>query len=57
MIDIMIAMAELLGGQYEIWPDGTIQAFNWLGEIAGCGSLTDSDDRFSCVLATSEVWS
>lgn len=56
MVDLLIALAELLGGQYEVWPDGTIQAWNWLGEIAGCGSLSDPAERDVCVLATTEVW-
>lgn len=50
MIEFLIAMAELLGGVYEVLPGGTIRAEGALGMLAGCGAVP-AEFQGECVAA------
>ena len=39
MYEIIIALAEVLGGQYELLNSGAVRAEGLLGMLAGCGAI------------------
>jgi len=49
MYELLIHLAELLGGTYTLFADGTLMADDLLGSIAGCGAI-DPDLRDACVI-------
>lgn len=48
MIDLIIMLAEMLGGTYELLADGTVRADDFIGSLAACGAVPD---RADCVVA------
>lgn len=52
MYDLLIWLADLAGGNYTILADGSIMAWNWLGELAGCGTFAEAGQRANCVEAS-----
>lgn len=54
MYEIIIALAEILGGQYELLNSGAVRAEGLLGMLAGCGAL-DPAYAGDCVNAALEA--
>lgn len=55
MFEILIHLAELLGGVYEVLPNGTVKADDLAGAIASCGAL-DSSWAAECVTSAFGAW-
>lgn len=55
MYEIIIALAEMLGGQYELLNSGAVRAEGLLGMLAGCGAL-DSAYSAECVTSALGEW-
>lgn len=55
LLDILISLAGLGSDAYYLWPDGTLEAWSWLGGVAGCGEYADFDTREMCVTATGNI--
>lgn len=53
MFELLIHLAELLGGVYEVLPDGSVKASDLLGMLAGCGAV-DPAETVTCVDAAIE---
>jgi len=55
MYEILIHLAELLGGAYTLLPDSSIMADDMLGAIAGCGQI-DPEFHDICASAAIDAW-
>ena len=49
MIDVIIALAHVFGGVYEVLPGHIVLAHDVLGQLAGCGEWVDPSTREVCV--------
>lgn len=55
MFELLIALAELLGGAYTLLPDGSVMAEDVLGAIASCAEMPASDAEL-CVTTAIEAF-
>lgn len=55
MFEVIIALAEMAGGVYELLPNGTVKADDLVGAIASCG-VVDSAYAAECVTSALGAW-
>lgn len=55
MTEILIRLAELLGGRFDVLAEGAVRAYDIVGAVAACGAI-DTAYRAECVSEAIGAW-